>query len=126
MLDPCYDIVRKQIAHPEERIYPEGFWLTPSYPKSMSGIYFVMDKGIECLLSLFTVKTDHTERMFGTILPIPVRDVNEAISKLNALVEAKGQLTVSLYPREQHNEDYLRIIPNIKAMKEWISSRGKD
>ena len=123
ILDKCFDDVRNQILNPEKRIYPEGFWLTPPYPKEMSGVYFITTAGMEALLTIFSVNTGQTERLFGVILPLPIRPVGEVITLLSNKVENEGEFELSLYPKEQANKDYLDTLDNIKAMSDWITKR---
>jgi len=124
LLDNCFDIVRKQLIEPEERIYPEGFWFSPPYPKSMTGVYFICDKGLECFVAMFNLDTGNTERMFGTLLPLPINQISEVITNLNDKFRNEGsQITLTLYPLEQDNLKYLYDVPNLKAMYDWIEKR---
>lgn len=124
LLDNCFDIVRQQLIKPEERVYPEGFWFSPPYPKSMTGVYFICDKGLECFVAMFNLDTGNTERMFGTLLPLPLNPISEVISNLNDKFKNEGsQISLTLYPLEQDNLKYLYDVPNLKAMYDWIEKR---
>lgn len=124
ILDKCFDIVREQILHPEQRIYPEGFWYVPSYPKEKSGSYFICDKGLEGILSLFVLNTNKTERMFGTILPLPIHGIEEVIARINEKIEKNSGTSLTLYP-EKNQSDYLANTENLKAMYDWFRERSK-
>jgi len=124
LLDNCFDIVRQQLKNPEERVYPEGFWFSPPYPKSMTGVYFICDKGLECFVALFNLDTGNTERMFGTLLPLSLNSISEVVANLNKKFRDEGsQITLTLYPLEQDNLKYLFDVPNLKAMYDWIDKR---
>lgn len=123
ILNPCFDIIRSQLQNPDQRIYPDGFWLTPPYPKSMSGAYFVMDKGLECLLVLFNLDTGKTERMFGTLLPLPVQPIEKVIIELNKRFNHNGELVLTLYPKEKDTKSYLTDLDQINAMNKWLHER---
>lgn len=124
LLDTCFDIVRQQLIKPEERVYPEGFWFSPPYSKSITGVYFICDKGLECFVAIFNLDTGNTERMFGTLLPLPLNPISEVISNLNDKFGNDGsQITLTLYPLEQGNLKYLYEVPTLKAMYEWIEKR---
>lgn len=123
ILDSTYDIVRKQLQNPEVRIYPEGFWLVPPYPKSMSGVYFIMDKGLECLLAIFNLDTGKTERVFGTLLPLPIHPIEKVINTLNIKLENEKSFTLGLYPLEKIGTEYLTSADQINPMYEWLRSR---
>ena len=68
-----------------------------AYLKSMSGVYFVIDKGLECLLVLFNLKTDKSDRLFGTILPVPFQPIEKVINRLNLDFENDRHLELTLY-----------------------------
>ncbi len=124
ILDNCFDIIRQQLKNPEERVYPEGFWFSPPYPKSMTGVYFILDKGLECLVAMFNLDTGNTERMFGTMLPLPLNSIIDVIAKLNKKFKDEGsQITLTFYPLEQDNLKYLYDVPDLKAMYDWIDKR---
>lgn len=124
VLDNCFDIVREQLKKPEERIYPDNFWFSPPYPKTMQGVYFICDKGLECLVAMFNLDTGNTERMFGTLLPLPINAISDVITNLNTKFKNEGsEITLTLYPLEQDNMKYLYDIDNLKAMYEWIEKR---
>lgn len=123
ILDRCFDIVRQQLINPQERVYPEGFWFSPTYPKSMTGVYFICDKGLECFVAIFNLDTGNTERMFGTLLPLPINDIATVIKNLNQKFEKENEIILTLYPLEQNEMKYLHDVPNIKAMYDWIESK---
>lgn len=121
----CFNIVRKQLQDPKNRIYPNGFWISPPFDKNMNGVYFVCDEGLECLLVLFNLDTGNSVRMFGVFLPLPINDLNSVISSLNLKFEAENKVELSLYPLEQSEANYIDDIPNLKAMYDWIKTRAK-
>lgn len=123
VLNSCFDIVRQQLKNPEERVYPEGFWFSPTYPKSMSGVYFICDKGLECFVAMFNLDTGNTERMFGVHLPLPIIDISTVIKNLNQKFKKENEIKLTLYPLEQRKMKYLHDVPNLKAMYDWIEKR---
>ncbi len=127
ILDECYNPVREQLRNPKEQIYPVGFWFQPSYPEEYAGVYFIVEKGLECILSMFVVKTGKSQRFFGVILPLPIHPTEELISKLNERLENEKEFSIGIYPspNEQEKMNYLNSEANIKAMYEWIEKRKK-
>lgn len=125
ILDNCFDVVRQQLQNPEQRIYPEGFWFSPPYPKSMTGVYFLCDKDLEYLIAMFNLDTGNTQRMFGTLLPLPATPINEVIENLNKKFENEGQqIELTLYPLEQGKISYLSNADELNAMYKWIEERS--
>ncbi len=123
IFDPCFDIVREQLKNPDQRIYPEKFWMTPPYPKEMEGVYFVCDEGLECLFALFNLDTGNSLRKFGVFLPCPINDISQVLDKLGQRFEVEKSFTLNMYPWEQNDNKYLDDIENIKAMFDWIERR---
>ncbi len=73
---------------------------------------------------MFNLDTGNTERMFGTLLPLPINSISDAIANLNIKFKNEGsEITLTLYPLEQDNMKYLYDIDNLKAMYEWIEKR---
>ena len=125
IFNECFNIVREQLINPEKRIYPEKFWFTPPYPENMEGVYFVCEKGLECLIAIFNLKTNNTLRKFGTILPSPINDINTVLDRLGKKFESEKSFKLEMYPWEQDDTKYLDNIDNIKAMFNWIEERKK-
>lgn len=125
IFDPCFDIVREQLKNPDQRIYPEKFWMTPPYPKEMEGVYFVCDEGLECLFALFNLDTGKSLRKFGVFLPCPINNISQVLDKLGHRFEVEKSFTLNMYPWEQNDNKYLDDIGNIKAMLGWIEKRKK-
>jgi len=123
IFEECFDIVRQQLKNPDERIYPENFWITPPYPEEMEGVYFVCDEGLESLLVLFNLNTGNTVRKFGTFLPCPVNPIEEVLDKLAVKFENDKTFNLKMYPWKQNGTMYLDDIDNIKAMYNWINVR---
>ena len=124
IFDDCFAIVRDQLLNPETRIYPTGFWFSPPYPKELSGVYFICDKGIESLIAIFNLDTGLSERMFGTILPLSVIPVEEVIVNLHKKFGEARNTELTLYPLDNDEADYLFDLENIQAMHEWIAERA--
>ncbi|MBU2947201.1 HNH endonuclease [Zobellia uliginosa] len=125
ILDKNFNIIREQLLNPEERLYPSGFWFTPPYPKELCGVYFICDKGLECLLAMFMLETEHSSRMFGAFLPLPINPIEEVVGKLNDKLNEEKEFKLSLYPMEQDEIDYIEDLENIKAMFRWLEQRAK-
>jgi hypothetical protein len=123
ILDECYAQVREQLLKPEVQLYPPGFWFSPPPQAYPNGVFFVLDKGLESVISIFETKTRHSIRAFGTILPLPINPVSEVIEKINAKLESEKQFKITLYPLDQGSDNYVSNIESIKAMKKWISDR---
>lgn len=120
ILNKCFNAIREQLRNPDKRIYPNGFWLSPPYPKSLSGVYFVMDKGVESLLALFNLDTGKTERMFGVLLPLPIRPIDEVIVEINKRFDQNGEQQLTLCPKKNDTKSYISDIAQINAMMRWI------
>jgi hypothetical protein len=125
IFDKNFNIVRDQLLNPEVRIYPENFWFTPMLPQNMEGVYFVLDKGLECLLAIFNLDTGFSLRKFGTFLPCPVNDIGDVIGKLIHKTETDKGFTLELYPLQQGDTKYLEDNEQINELHNWIGERKK-
>lgn len=124
MLDTCYGQIRDQIRNPEAQIYPSGFWFYA--PNGLpSGVFFVTEEGIKCLLAIFEVSTGKVKHTFATVLPLPGYPVVEAIKKIKHRLEHQKPFALKLCPLEQAKANYLDNEENIKAMWKWIKSDKK-
>lgn len=137
LLNKCYDIVREQIENPDKDIYPENFCrimskdsvFTQDNKEIKQGVYFVQDKGIECMLVVFDITLGNWERKVLVLLPLPVRDLDNVLANFKEKMEkGKGQSLI-LYPQEQDREhagDYLMKVDNLIAMYNWIEARKNE
>jgi hypothetical protein len=116
-------MVREQLLHPEKRTYPIGFWFKPDLPKTMDGVYFVSDEGLECIFVLFTLSTGYTKHMFATFLPLPIKPIEEVVPKIKMKVHQAKSFPLTLYPQEQKTMDYLFNADNLTVMYKWIRDR---
>ncbi len=123
IFDPCFDIVREQLNNPNQRIYPEKFWITPPYPQKMEGVYFVCDEGLECLMTIFNLDTGNSLRKFSVFLPCPINDIADVLDKLGNKFEIEKTFILKMYPWEQDDDGYLDDVENIKEMYRWIEER---
>ena len=137
ILDKCFDIVRQQIENPDKDIYPEDFCrimskdsvLTQDNKEVKQGVYFVQDKGLECMLVVFDIIMGDWEKKILVFLPLPVRELNSALANLKVKLEKGKRQSLELYPQEQgreHAEDYLMKQENLIAMYNWIETRKKE
>jgi hypothetical protein len=91
----------------------------------MSGVYFIMDEGLECLFALFNLDTGKTERLFGTLLPLPIHPIDKVINEINKKFEKEESIKLTLYPQEQGETKYLTDPDQINAMYKWMSNTKK-
>lgn len=122
LLDHCFDTVRQQLQDPETPVYPSGFWFY--LPETVPlGAFFIMDKGYESLFVVFSVTTGKSTHRFGTVLPLPVRPIEQVIERITEKFQEEKEFPVTLYPLEQDTADYLTNLENIKAAVKWIYER---
>ena len=118
ILDPLFNGIRHQLKNPENNTYPTNFWFMPPYPKEACGVYFVCDKGIEAILSIFTLKTALSERIFATILPL-IYSIEETLTKIDDKLDEAGDTEFELYP----SENYISNLASIRQMRKWMNNR---
>ena len=119
ILDKVYDRLRKQLLSPDKKIYPTKFWYEPPYPKSMCGVHFIIEKGMESILVLFTLKTDNTERIIAAILPLPFNTIDNIINNLNQKFSKDKTLSIQCLALDP-KADYLTEAEEMKKISNWI------
>ncbi len=117
ILNPCFNIVRKQLKNPDKLIYPEGFWTYQPFKKEHEGVHFILDKGYESIFVIMPLTTKSTTRRFGVVLPLPGTDLNSVVAKLK---EQEGGFGLTLDPMGGSDVDYLNNNEAIKKMNDWI------
>ncbi|WP_262733464.1 HNH endonuclease [Gaetbulibacter sp. NE] len=114
ILDKSYDIVREQLTKPNQRIYPNGFWITQNLPESYCGCFILKNKDIKSLTSNFILDTGKSKTMFIVQLPLPNLPINISISKK---LEQERKMNLKFYPNPNIERDYLFNLDNIKELK---------
>lgn len=114
LLTDVYDIVRKQILEPDAEIYPIAY-TSEGLPEDLAdGIYPILDKGGEGLLSIFTLTSSvGTIYRIGICLPIPGIDPDKTV------VRFKTQLDKTIDLIEQ-KEDFLLNVNQMMRLPMWF------
>lgn len=119
ILDEVYDRLREQLLNPDKKIYLTKFWFESPYPKSMCGVHFITEEGMESILVIFPLKTDNTERIIAAMLPLPFNTIDDIIDELNRRFSIDKTLTIQCY-RFDPKADYLTEIEHMKYTADWI------
>jgi hypothetical protein len=122
ILDPIYDRIRKQLFEPDSLSYPLDFWFNAPFPKDVIGVPFVTEVGLESILCTFTLKTEFSERMFSTIIPLTTKPIETVIGELRKRFAVESSFTASLDLMKGTN--YLSDIGAIRKMLGWIHSKS--
>jgi hypothetical protein len=125
ILDPTYDRLREQLLNPDQKIYPTKFWNEGYFPKKLCGVHFITEQGLESILVVFPVKTDHSERIISAILPLPFNPIDDVLAKLNQKIEDEGGFHATCYPFGPGSE-YLTDIAHIRHTMNWIESKRNE
>ena len=121
ILDNSYDKIRQQLRNPPEIIYPLDFWLKAPIPKAVYGVPFIIENGLEGIWPIFPLKTSASERVFGTIIPLTTKPIEEVISRLKDRFKVQKRFPVKFDPMNG-GVDYLTDLEAIIKMKTWISN----
>lgn len=121
ILDNSYQRLRHQLRNPLEIIYPLDFWFKAPLPKEIFGVPFIIENGMEAICSIFPLKTGASERVFGTIIPLTTKPIEEVISKFKERFKVQKEFSVAFDPMNG-KVDYLTNLDAIKKMKNWINN----
>ncbi len=123
ILDQTYNVIRQQLKDPDNPIYPTEFWLQIPYPKELYGVPFIIEHKLEAIYPIFPLITKSCERPFATIIPLPIRPIENIISELQN-TKYSSIFDVLMDPMGP-NTNYLTNIEAIVRMMKWIDSKKK-
>jgi transcription elongation factor Elf1 len=121
ILDKSYDRIREQLKNPLEIIYPLDFWFQAPFPKDTYGVPFITEKGLESICSIFPLKTRASERVFGIIIPLTSKPIEEVISELKKRFKVQKRFPVK-FDSMDGGVNYLTDLEAIVKMKTWINN----
>ena len=121
ILDNSYQRIRNQLRNPLEIIYPLDFWFKAPFPKAIYGVPFIIEKGLEAICSIFPLKTTASERVFGTIIPLTSRPIENVIAEFKERFKVQKRFPVRFDPMNG-GVDYLTDLEAIIKMKTWINN----
>jgi hypothetical protein len=116
--DPIFDKVRDQIKNPDGDIYPSQFWFVGPFKEANQGVHFVTNDGLECIMSIFSLKS-HSTRVFGAILPIKPQPIIEIIAGFHASIALDVEYS-AVFERFDHPSGYLKDLQAIELIKKLI------
>lgn len=121
ILDNSYQRIRNQLKNPLEIIYPLDFWFKAPFPKAIYGVPFIIEKGLEAICSIFPLKTTASERVFGTIIPLTSKPIENVITEFKERFKVQKRFPVRFDPMNG-GVDYLTDLEAIIKMKTWINN----
>jgi hypothetical protein len=122
ILDPVYDQVRAQLKYPDENIYPLNFWFKEDALKQFIGVPFMMEPGMEAVFPIFSLKTDFTEHVFATVIPVSSKPVADVIASIEARFAAHHGFDARMDPMDE--SDFLTDAGAVENMLGWIRKIG--
>jgi len=121
ILDNSYDRIREQLRNPLEIIYPIDFWFKAPFPKDIFGVPFIIEKGLEAICPIFPLNTRASERVFGAIIPLTTKPIENVISEFKERFKVQKRFPVKFNPMSG-GVDYLKDLEAIIKMKTWINN----
>jgi hypothetical protein len=120
-----YDRIRQQLLNPFNLIYPLDFWFSAPYPKKIVGVPFIIEKGLEAICPIFFLRTKSSERLYGTIIPLTSKPIEEIISELKTRFKEHKSFPVR-FDTMNGGVDYLTNLEAIDRMKSWIKNLAQN
>jgi len=71
LLDKSYDAIREQLLHPDRNIFPYTPFIKDQFVSEQIGTYYVVNPTIKSILTVFSLKTDYSETVLASLLPVP-------------------------------------------------------
>lgn len=121
ILDNSYDRIRQQLKNPLEVIYPLDFWFKAPLPKEIYGVPFIIEKGLEAICPIFPLKTKVSEYVFGTIVPLTTKPIEDVITELKNRFKMQKRFPVKFDPMNG-GVNYLTDLEAVVKMRTWINN----
>jgi hypothetical protein len=90
-------------------------------PKEVHGVPFIIEKELEAICPIFPLKTSASERVFGTIIPLTTKPIEDVISRFKERFKVQKRFPVKFDPMNG-GVDYLTDLEAIIKMKTWINN----
>lgn len=122
ILTDDYDIIRKQILEPENRLIPKNFFFFSEKPLYNEGVYFICEKGFEIIMVSFIAKTIQISRNFCVFLPIPNKNYNTTLKKIFDMKSKNGSVSLNAFPKNIKDVNYIDDIECIQKLENWLNN----
>lgn len=115
--DDCFDIVRKQIQHPEKDYIPDKFFF--NFPDNIinEGVYFIKERGMESVLVVYEVKQNNYKLNLGILMPLGKNTYTKIVKNLTAKFKKEKKFNVLLQPI---TNDLLTDMKKVEEYGDWI------
>jgi hypothetical protein len=117
LLGTSYHLIWDQFRYPESSIYHSLCIKSFNGIRIPDGVYVILNRGCESILSIFTIKRDRVLVRIGVFLPLPSTDIIEAI---NMMQLKHGKLLVWPHPEDSKLIDCLSNKENIISFHKII------
>lgn len=123
LLDNYYDPIREQIRNMNKG-YDGQIFLKDQFPKDKIGTYYVLNPNAKSIFNIFCLKTDYSETLIGSILPLPGKtpeEIHNTLVSNGHNIGEKGKVGVLLNTSNYDpNANLFTDLKEIKKLIQWI------
>ncbi|CAH0265520.1 MULTISPECIES: HNH endonuclease [unclassified Pedobacter] len=119
LLDKSYDAIRQQLLEPKKEIFPYTPFIKDQFSKEHLGMYYVLNPTIKSILTVFNLKTEYSETVIASLIPVPGLPMGMFAHNVNELRNASGHVDI-------HNSQYdpdadlFNDLNEIQKILKWI------
>jgi hypothetical protein len=104
--------------------YDGQIFLKDQFPKDKIGTYYVLNQNAKSIFNIFSLKTDYSETLIGSILPLPGKtpeEIHNTLVSNGHNIGEKGKVGVLLNTSNYDpNANLFTDLKEIKKLIQWI------
>lgn len=122
LLDDFYRNIRNQISDMKYGYKGELFFSNQFKPENV-GTYYILNKGAKSILNVFSLKTEYSETVIGSIIPLPdltAEKIHNILTETGHNINQPGKVGVNVNVSTYDlNADLFTNLEEIKKIVEW-------
>jgi hypothetical protein len=122
LLDKAYNSVREQIRNPDKEIIKYTLAIHNAHLKDYIGTHYIVDNDIKAIFNIFNLKTNLSEKAYGSFLPIPTISMEDFVSGME---KRRGTNGVATFNKTDYDEkaDLFTNLDEIKKVFNWTHNK---
>lgn len=124
LLDSKYDDIRKQLLNPDEEIFLWKPFINDPSLSNQQGTYYIVNKGIESIFNVFSLKSEYSETIIGGLLPISIIGMKDFVDGINSFSDNGNGISLNAKHYDP-DADLFGNILEINKILLWINNAKK-
>ncbi len=120
LLDPAYDIIRRQILHPEEKFISHDLSVYNNDLRPYVGTHYVLTPKLKGIFNIFSLATKFSQRTYGAFLPVPTIPLPTFVQE--ARKRTQGQSLLFDKSNYDASVDLFTDVASMRKIKTWATT----